>query len=160
MKRLWLFVGKLAYIVARPVMYVLRNQSFLSKPRVRVVLKGPQGELLLVRTWFGQQKWSFPGGGVGRGETDTAAAIREVLEETGVRLAETQLRYIGKITRNEAIPFTLKIYEASLEDTTLSPLSLPRNLEITDRVWWHPKDTKPHLSQSVQWYLDRFGDSA
>lgn len=35
--------------------------------------------------------WKFPGGGIERGETPMMAAVREVFEETGVRIREREL---------------------------------------------------------------------
>ena len=55
---------------------------------VRVMARDPAGLLLLVRHRYGQRDlWMLPGGGIARGETPEAAAVREVREETGCELA-------------------------------------------------------------------------
>ena len=57
-------------------------------PCVGAVVRDREGRLLLVRrgTEPGRGRWSVPGGRVEPGESATAAAAREVLEETGVRV--------------------------------------------------------------------------
>src|SRR5882757_718181 len=50
-----------------------------------------QGEILLVRNSY-VRYYSLPGGYVHRGETGRDAAVRELLEETGIRVAPSELR--------------------------------------------------------------------
>jgi 8-oxo-dGTP pyrophosphatase MutT (NUDIX family) len=45
----------------------------------------------------GQRWWVTPGGGIDAGETEEQAAVREVAEETGLQLAESEL--IGPVAR-------------------------------------------------------------
>jgi 8-oxo-dGTP pyrophosphatase MutT (NUDIX family) len=49
------------------------------------------GEILLVKNSY-VRYWSLPGGYVHRGETGRDAAIRELLEETGLRAAPSDLK--------------------------------------------------------------------
>lgn len=53
---------------------------------VRALVRDGTGRVLLLRHTY-LPGWYFPGGGVEAGETAAEAAAREVLEETGVRLA-------------------------------------------------------------------------
>jgi 8-oxo-dGTP diphosphatase len=48
-----------------------------------------EGRLLLVNAWPGGQSdlWCAPGGGVERGQSLTETLLREVLEETGLRIS-------------------------------------------------------------------------
>ncbi|WP_228241752.1 NUDIX hydrolase [Porphyrobacter sp. GA68] len=50
---------------------------------VSVIGTTPDERLLLVRLTYGARKWTFPGGGIRRGETPESAARRELREETG-----------------------------------------------------------------------------
>ena len=68
-------------------------------PCVGAVIKDTAGRLLLIRRGHepGKGLWSIPGGRIEPGETDEAALVREVLEETG--LVVTAGRLIGRVRR-------------------------------------------------------------
>ncbi|MCA1219291.1 NUDIX domain-containing protein [Streptomyces sp. 8L] len=62
-----------------------------------VVVLTPDGYVLLVkRKWEPYADyWALPGGHANRGEATTAAAIRELEEETSVQVAAEDLRQLG-----------------------------------------------------------------
>lgn len=63
-----------------------------SRPSSRLLIIDPENRVLLFRFVFrrgalaGQDYWATPGGGVEPGETFEQAAIRELREETGIRV--------------------------------------------------------------------------
>jgi 8-oxo-dGTP diphosphatase len=62
------------------------------------------GIVLLRRTIDPQKgKWVFPGGFVDRGETVPAAAVRETLEEVGLRVALTGILDVYSFAGNEVV---------------------------------------------------------
>jgi len=63
------------------------------RPTARVLAVDPEGRLLLFSSVDpdGATWWFTPGGGVQRDETLTAAAVRELAEETGYAAAEADL---------------------------------------------------------------------
>jgi 8-oxo-dGTP pyrophosphatase MutT (NUDIX family) len=53
----------------------------------RVFAFDDEGRVLLIRHSYGSGNWMLPGGGLGRHEDPLDAALRELAEETGLRLA-------------------------------------------------------------------------
>lgn len=57
------------------------------KGGVRVIIPDEEGKILMVRqTHEGKDIWMVPGGGIEEGENAAEAAVREVLEETGLKV--------------------------------------------------------------------------
>lgn len=61
---------------------------------VAALVTNAAGQVLLVETQRGHE---IPGGGIEEGEEPRAAAIREVAEETGLRLVESDIEYLRTI---------------------------------------------------------------
>lgn len=90
MNPVWRFVGILAYFVTWPALFVY----FLPSQRTRVILF-KDGKVLCQKGWYSNGRWLLPGGGLKRGEAVVSGAIREVYEETGLRLEPMSLRVLG-----------------------------------------------------------------
>lgn len=99
--------------------------SFLSRhrpPRAYVLIKH-DGKILLVQNWLGSGKWSFPGGGVHKGEDSKAGACREVFEEVGLSLTLGDIKF--KVKGFTKYIFTGKkfvVYEATLAEKPMIKL--------------------------------------
>ena len=79
------------------------------KDRVRVIVYRDDGKILLVRGRFSRQKWALPGGGVKHNESYEQAAVREVLEEIGLKIHN--LRYLGKANSHESYAkFSVRVF--------------------------------------------------
>ena len=85
----------------------MTEQPALEREAVRVVLVDETGRVLLIEMhdparpdlgWY----WFTPGGGREPGESDTDCAVREVLEETGLRL---EPRDLGPVVHEEVIEY-------------------------------------------------------
>ncbi|MEP7081933.1 MAG: NUDIX domain-containing protein [Chloroflexota bacterium] len=109
-----------------------------SREAVRVLLFDEAARILLVRFWDGDRSWwCTPRGGVEPGETDEAAALRELREELGeapfdlgpcvwtrrhvgvfrgVRFDQSERIYLGRVAAFEPRPSAPALREHRPED--------------------------------------------
>jgi 8-oxo-dGTP diphosphatase len=91
---------------------------------VGAVIKDGAGRLLLIKRGHepGKGLWSIPGGRIEPGESDEAALVREVREETG--LVVTAGRLIGAVRRpagRSGAVLDIRDYAAEVTGGTLVP---------------------------------------
>lgn len=99
------------------------------KDRVRVIVYRDDGDILLVKNRFSRQKWALPGGGVKYNESYEQAAVRETLEEVGLRVYN--LRYLGKANSHESYAkFSVRVFAAHA-----SNCDIKCNFEIMEARW-------------------------
>jgi len=119
---------------------------FIFRPKTRGVkcLVENEGRFLMVKLNYAHHGWTFPGGGVGKKELCSNAAIREVKEETGINV--NNLSYVGFYkTNREYKEDTVEIYLGSSDiiDTKIDPV------EVEKAGWFKRSDFPPNRSQAV-----------
>lgn len=140
-------LGRLAYKAMRPFLRFYMTNKHL---RVRILLMNEDGEVLLVRSWLGHQKWSLPGGGIQRNEPPKMAAVRELSEETGLQLSETRVRELGRfINPYKESPYTVVCFTAKVKKQEPS-LARHRRLEVLDTGWFSAKRLPKDCSLTVK----------
>ena len=123
------FVRAIFRGVAYVMSLVLRIGS--KKDRVRVIVYRDDGDILLVKNRFSRQKWALPGGGVKHNESYEQAAVREVLEEIGLKIHN--LQYLGKANSHESYAkFSVRVFAAHAYDGDIKC-----NFEIMEARWFN-----------------------
>lgn len=119
----WAIFRGIAYIISLVFMIVPQ------KDRVRVIVYRDDGKILLVRGRFSRQKWALPGGGVKHNESYEQAAVRETLEEIGLKIHN--LRYLGKANSHESYAkFSVRVFVAHASD-----YDIRCNFEMMEARW-------------------------
>lgn len=100
---------------------------------VQAVIRGPEGVLLALRSDL--RGWELPGGNARSGEIDTDALVREVGEETGLRIAPE--RRVGSYRRSGFWAHHAVVYVCRIEGGSLRPSA------ETPRLAWFSTDRLP-----------------
>lgn len=105
-----------------------------------MIIYHDDGDILLVKNRFSRQKWALPGGGVKHNESYEQAAVRETLEEVGLKIHN--LRYLGKANSHESyVKFSVRVFAAHASD-----YDIKCNFEIMEARWL----SKGHLSKEYR----------
>lgn len=91
--------------------------------------------------------WNFPGGGVEKNETIKTSAVREVWEEAGIRIRESDLVFLRRIEKEKKIWYfyevvfnkkpIVKINKESAKYKWLKWGKFPRNLHKPTKAYYY-----------------------
>jgi 8-oxo-dGTP pyrophosphatase MutT (NUDIX family) len=102
---------------------------------VRILLQVADGSFLMFFSAFDPgvelpPRWIFPGGGIEPGESPRAAAVRELLEETGLVVPEADLVELGWFD------FEMESkHEFDTGEVTFFKLVIPQRFEPSNSLW-------------------------
>ena len=94
------------------------------------------GMVLVVRD-RGKHWYSLPGGGIERGETALAAAVRELCEETGLEALRAEFLFTH--------PSTVNNHQVVLVVVERNGRVRLQRKELDDFKWWNGRDRLPVL---------------
>ena len=118
---------------------------------VRTLVVDELGQILLIKHTY-MPGWHFPGGGVLRGEPTRIAAMRELLEETGV-VADEKIELFGvyfhrvMLANDYIVLYVVKKF-------TSGPVSLGG--EIAEIQWFSPENLPKDLCKSTRIRINEY----
>jgi 8-oxo-dGTP diphosphatase len=123
-----------------------------------VIIRNSEGKILLLHRGFADGlfsgKWGFPGGHVDEGEDFKTAAIREALEETGLKLADCRLIHI-----EDKVDCVIHYFEAFICGGTEQPLDSLIILDTEEHrgyEWVEPSKVSSYdLVANLSAYVDK-----
>lgn len=129
-QRLWSLTGRTGYYLLWPIIWLILHHT----ARTRVIIVS-DNKVLLVRGWLSPGQYSLPGGGIRHGEEPEEGAVREVYEETGIKLRIHDLNFVRQIpARENAVAFSAIVFRCSLNG--LSTQETKRSIFISSE--WMP----------------------
>jgi ADP-ribose pyrophosphatase YjhB (NUDIX family) len=146
--KIWQMVYRLAY-------RVLIVFCFIFRPATRGVniAVWRDGAVLIIKNAYHPQ-YTLPGGYVGRGESQRAAAARELQEEVHVRVVPHQLQHV--VTLEETIRY--KREKLTIYETQVDPAAVVR-VDNREVIWAEflsvPQALSLNLASHVRSYLQR-----
>lgn len=149
MKKAWRKLGITAFWLSWPAIFAYLY--FSSRTRVVVSYKD---DVLVVKTWLGDGRWTLPGGGIHLGEKPEVCAVRELYEETGVRIEPNKLKliYSGRPAKKRGLNYKMYVYGIRLEG---QPAPVRQRFELTQSQWINRQDLidSNRVSASLKHYL-------
>ena len=127
----------------------------------RLLIIEPAGRVLLVRFVFkkgalaGEDYWATPGGGVEEGETFEQAAIRELREETGIRVESVgpqvgQREFVLQLSDGEHVVADERFFRVEAKEATLSRDEwTAEEVEVMVAHRWWSRDELSQTSETV-----------
>lgn len=144
-------LGIVAFWAAWPAYFFYLRMS----RRTRILLVHDK-EILVIKGWMSDGKWSLPGGGTHKDETILQGAVRELHEEVGITVQEKDLKPLGEtfvyrayghqypfycfiVQIDKSVPLKLQWYEIShaewVDYRSLNSRNAGRDVLMALRAW-------------------------
>lgn len=129
MKKLIQTVGKVLFWLTWPGLFIY----FRIGRRTRVFVICHQ-QVLVLKSWYGDGSYIFPGGGLHRREDPRQGVLRELYEETGLKLPESQLQFLFEksVSAPQKLTYKCVAFGAVLDNM---PSSVEPRGEIAEITW-------------------------
>jgi 8-oxo-dGTP pyrophosphatase MutT (NUDIX family) len=136
MRRFLQLIGTIAFFCAWPAYQIYLRRG----PRTRIVLVH-KDKILAVKNWVSDGKWSLPGGGLHKNEAMLEGAVRELREETSLKLDPRQLHHLADAKYHSyGLSFDFHVLEATVGSDAVRA----QVIEIAEMEWLPPSVFNRH----------------
>jgi 8-oxo-dGTP diphosphatase len=97
------------------------------------VVLDAEGRVLLVHHTYGRLNWELPGGLGEAGESPDEAALRELVEETGLRGGRPRLTGVYFEPNHDLAPMLHFVFRCEVDHSAVPRASSP---EVSEVGWW------------------------
>ena len=132
-KYLKVFGNIIFYLIWPGLFFYIYNSS-----RCRIIIIR-DNQLLLVKNWIGPREYTLPGGGFRKNETPMNAAVREIMEETGIKLKTKSLTKLKPVfqTTEKKLKYNCYSYIARINKEAKV---IRQKFEISEIKWVNLKE--------------------
>lgn len=137
---------------------IMSEQSF-PEPTVGALVFNPKGEVFLMKSHKWKDRYVIPGGHIELGETAKEALIREIREETGLKIYDIKYLFMLEFIFDKA--FWKKRHFIFLNYTAKTKMSkIKLNSEGQEYIWVLPKKAlklpvEPYTRKALMEYLGK-----
>ncbi len=104
-------IGRIAYFLTLPALILILKKRLTT--RVFIV---HNGQVLVLKNWLSSGRYGLPGGGIKALESPNQALLREVLEETNIKLFLADLKYQGLFqAKNGSVKYSYHLWTVNLD---------------------------------------------
>lgn len=125
------------------MIYFTPPEGFKPLFEISLVFAEHEGKILLTRRqpWDSDPNlWDIPGGGIDPGENPAQAALREFHEESGIKVADTDLKFIKTVyERKPERDFVMNLYYTEIKG---QPEVVVNPEEHSEFKWVTPDEAK------------------
>lgn len=136
-------IGQIIFWLIRPALYVYLKGS----GRTRILVRS-EGQVLLIKGWLSDGKWTIPGGGLHAGEECNDGAVRELFEEVGIHVDAQAIQLIAsEPLRDHGLSFEVHY---CVVDVPVQQKPQRQWYEISAAEWFDPAKLPKDMQPEVQ----------
>jgi len=135
-------------------------EQYFPEPTVGALIFNPEGEVFLMKSHKWKNKYVIPGGHIELGETMVKALIREIREETGMKIYDIKPLHYREFIFDKA--FWKKRHFVFFDFTAKTKSKKVKlNDEGQEHIWVKPEEAlklpvEPYTIEAIKVYLKKY----
>ena len=138
-----LFFAKLYWKICKPVTF-----------GARIILANKEKVLLVQHKR--PKTWNLPGGGIKKHENPALAGIRELYEETGLQIENTDYLLGTYVSKDEGKHDTIYVYVKKVDEKFLENKKVNLEIELQDAEWFDYNNLPETITRRTKYRIDEY----